>query len=200
MNVRRYCGSTPACFTMPCQRAYSAFTKAAKSAWLIGITSSPAVAMRFLRGFVLEQALHHRVHALDHRRGRAGGRDDADPHAHEVAGQPRLGRGRQAPADRAAAPSSRSAAAGFSRHRAPARNVPDRARDQLDAAGEQVGHRRRVAAVGHVRHLDAGQARELGRRQMRQRARPGRAVGETFRASPWQASGIRGRSWPERRR
>ena len=52
----------------------------------------------------------------------------------------------------------------------------DRGRDQLDAAGQQIDHRRRVAAIGHVHQLDAGEPRELGGRQVRQRAHSGRAV------------------------
>ena len=49
---------------------------------------------------------------------------------------------------------------------------------ELQVAGQKVGERRRRAAIGHVRGLDAGGIEEELGAEMHQPARPARAVGE----------------------
>ena len=47
-----------------------------------------------------------------------------------------------------------------------------------NVAGDQIGQRRRVAAIRHVQHVDAGHGLEQLEAQVLRRAGPGRAVGE----------------------
>ena len=55
------------------------------------------------------------------------------------------------------------------------------AEQHLDVAGEQIVHRRRRRLVGHVRHLDAGQALQQLGAEMMHRAGPARAVVQPVR-------------------
>ena len=112
---------------------------------------------------------------VDDRLRRAGRRHDGDPQDALVARQAHLGDGRRVGHQLGAMP------AGDAEHAELAGDdlrIGGRVGVELELhdAGEQVGHRRRRAAIGNVRDLDAGAPQQQFHGDVRQRADAGRGI------------------------